>query len=205
MRPARGRRKTDFFTGAGPNVTAQDAVMKAFLKNKDRHEEDKKEQAAKDKKRKAEEEKRRARLEASKAKQQKQEEEERIVEITDAAPPPADPPAEPAAASGEAKEDGENDESEGKGLQPINNGGICENYRWTQTLQDLQVLVGVPAGTKAKMLVVDIAKKHLKVGVKGAASCMIDDELLKVESRRDLGAISARSRRDLISTICHRR
>ena len=33
---------------------------------------------------------------------------------------------------------------------PINNGGICDNYRWTQTLQDLQVSVPVPAGTKAK-------------------------------------------------------
>merc|ERR1740136_222087 len=39
---------------------------------------------------------------------------------------------------------------EGKGAVPVDNGGVCDNYRWMQTLQDLQVSVPVPAGTKAK-------------------------------------------------------
>ena len=36
----------------------------------------------------------------------------------------------------------------------MDNGGVCDNYRWAQTLQDLQVSVPVPAGTKAKGMTV---------------------------------------------------
>ena len=44
------------------------------------------------------------------------------------------------ASEGEKKgeKEGEEDESEGKGLVPIHNGAIYDNYRWTQSLQDLQ-------------------------------------------------------------------
>ena len=161
------RRKTDFFTGAQTEEAAREQVLKGFKKNKVKADEDAREKAAKEKKRKAEEEKRRARLAEEKAKQQKQEE-ARVVDITDesaAAPvavPPAASDASADAGSSGGKPEGEfEDNGEGKGIVPINNGAVFDHYRWTQTLQDLAIHVPVPAGTKAKSLVIDIKKKNL--------------------------------------------
>ena len=65
------RRKTDFFSGAASEGAAQEQVIKAFKKNKERADEDVREKAAKEKKRKEEERKRKERIEAEKlAKQQ---------------------------------------------------------------------------------------------------------------------------------------
>ena len=89
----------------------------------------------------------------------------------------AEPP-KPPAPKGEGEEKADDDESEGKGLVPIHNGAVYENYSWTQSLQDLQVTVAVPAGTKAKLLTVDIKKKALKVQVKGA-DAKLDGELFQ--------------------------
>lgn len=180
------RRKTDFLSGAASTTAAQDTVLKSFAKNKDRYDEEAKEKAAKEKKRKAEEEKRKQRIAEDKAKAQKVDDDNRIEELTDeeaaklkaeaeegkapAAPVPAPEATAPTADGAEGK--AEEDESEGKGAVPINNGGVCDTYRWTQTLQDLQVLVPVPKGTKAKMLTVDIAKKKLLVQIKGAEPLM---------------------------------
>ena len=155
------RRKTDFFAGAADPAKARETVLAAFEKNKERSDEELKEKAAKEKKRKADEEKRRAPPRRGEGEVQKQEE-SRIEELTpeeaaalkaggaaaSSAPAPA-PAADAAKASGEG---GEGEGEEEKGAQPINNGGICPNYTWTQNPQDLQVLVSVPAGTKAKML-----------------------------------------------------
>jgi len=181
------RRKTDFLSGAVSTDAAEQAVLKAFKKNKERADEDTREKAMKEKKRKAEEEARRKKIEAEKAKQQKQEEESRIEDITEvttpsAAAPAAETPA-PAAAEGEGEKK-EEDESEGKGLVPIHNGAVYDNYRWTQTLQDLQVHVVVPAGTKAKFLNVEILKKSLKVQVKGSDP-IVDGELEKTIKMED--------------------
>jgi len=168
------RRKTDFLNGAATETMAQETVLKAFKKNLDRHQEDAKEKAAKEKKRKAEEEKRKQRLAEEKAKQQKMDEsrieeltEEEAAKLKQAAANPAAPPT-PAAGGAVGSSSGGDKEGEGKGAVPINNGGICDNYRWTQTLQDLQVSVPVPAGTKAKGMTVEISKTKIKVQVKGA-------------------------------------
>ena len=168
------RRKTDFFSGATSDEAAQETVIKAFKKNKLKADEDKKEKAAKEKKRKAEEEKRRQKIEQEKAKQQKQESEARIVDVTDdaAAAPAAPSPATAAGTSAEgsstkdgaAKEGAEND-GEGTGLVPLQNGYVHDTYRWTQSLQDLAVHVPVPAGTKAKHMVIDIKKGAMLVQV----------------------------------------
>merc|ERR1719487_2944045 len=77
------RRKTDFLGGAASQTAAQETVLKSFLKNKDRFDEDVKEKAAKEKKRKAEEEKRKQRIAEEKAKQQKVDEDSRIEELTE--------------------------------------------------------------------------------------------------------------------------
>ena len=43
------------------------------------------------------------------------------------------------------------------------NGGEMENYKWSQTLTDLDVKVPVPKGTKSKDLRVEIKSDYLKV------------------------------------------
>jgi len=174
------RRKTDFFAGAASEDAAKDQVLKAFAKNKARSDEDEREKAAKEKKRKAEEQKRKERIEAEKiAKQQKKEKEEetRFEDITDA-PKEAGSvgaAADAAGSSSDEKKDGE-DNGEGTGVVPVNNGAVHDKYRWTQSLQDLVVMVPVPAGTKAKHLVIDIKKKTLKVKV-GGEEPVLDGEM----------------------------
>jgi len=171
------RRKTDFFAGAAADQ-AEAKVIEAFKKNLARSEEDNKEKAAKEKKRKAEEDARKKRIEAEKQqKQQKKAEEEgsRIEDITDAPAAPAAPAADAASSSSDAAAassavekaaDGE-DTGEGTGITPKDNGAEHDKYRWTQTLQDLNVYIPVPSGTKAKHLSIDIKKKALVAKVQG--------------------------------------
>ena len=180
------RRKTDFFTGpisaSSPEHNAEEAVLKAFRKNKARAEEDIKEKQAKEKKRKAEEEKRKKRIEEDKAKQQKQEA-SRVEDITEevAAGKTA---AASSSSSGvvdlaDKKEDGPEanpDDGEGTGIKPVNNGTDYGRYRFEQSLQDLHVYVPVPAGTKAKQLVIDIKKSSLLVKVAGSEA-VLDGEM----------------------------
>ncbi|KAJ4504746.1 hypothetical protein HRR83_003123 [Exophiala dermatitidis] len=40
-------------------------------------------------------------------------------------------------------------------------------YKWTQTLEEAEVTVPIPGNLKARDLVVDLKKTHIKVGVKG--------------------------------------
>ncbi len=60
----------------------------------------------------------------------------------------------------------------------LGNGGKTERYVWTQTLSELTVNVPVPAGTKTKMLDIEISNKKLRVGLKGRPP-LIDGELHK--------------------------
>mmetsp|Transcript_20763 Transcript_20763/g.25149 ORF Transcript_20763/g.25149 Transcript_20763/m.25149 type:complete len:165 (+) Transcript_20763:653-1147(+) len=50
-----------------------------------------------------------------------------------------------------------------------------DNYTWTQTLNEVSVQVSVPAGIKARDLVVDIAKSKLKVGLKNQTPILAGD------------------------------
>lgn len=47
------------------------------------------------------------------------------------------------------------------------NGLDMDNYSWTQTLQEVNITVPVPKGTKSRFVVCEIKKNHLKVGLKG--------------------------------------
>ncbi|CAJ1972337.1 unnamed protein product [Sphenostylis stenocarpa] len=58
----------------------------------------------------------------------------------------------------------------------IGNGLDLEKYSWTQTLQEVNVSVPVPTGTKSRFVICDIKKNHLKVGLKGQPP-IIDGEL----------------------------
>ncbi|XP_074281671.1 protein BOBBER 1-like [Silene latifolia] len=58
------------------------------------------------------------------------------------------------------------------------NGLDLENYSWGQSLQEVNVTIPVPPGTKSRFIVCEIKKNHLKVGLKGQAP-IIDGELYK--------------------------
>ncbi|KAG4098441.1 HSP20-like chaperone [Neocallimastix lanati (nom. inval.)] len=45
-------------------------------------------------------------------------------------------------------------------------------YQWRQTLQDVDITVPIPKGTRAKQLDIKIEKKHLKAGLKGQEPIM---------------------------------
>lgn len=40
-------------------------------------------------------------------------------------------------------------------------------YKWTQTIQDLDITVSVPSNLRGKDIVVEMKKTSLKIGVKG--------------------------------------
>ncbi|KAG8653031.1 protein BOBBER 1 [Manihot esculenta] len=72
----------------------------------------------------------------------------------------------------------EKEEESGAIVPNKGNGLDLEKYSWTQTLQEVNVLVPVPSGTKSRFVVCDIKKKHLKVGLKGQPP-IIEGELYK--------------------------
>lgn len=66
---------------------------------------------------------------------------------------------------------------EEKGMKP--NSGNCqdlEKYSWTQTLQEVTISIPVPQGTKARFVLYELKRNHLKVGLKGQPP-IIDGEL----------------------------
>ena len=101
--------------------------------------------------------------------------------------------AEKAAEEGGEKKEGD-DAGEGTGLVPVENGADHGHYRWTQSLQDLNVYVKVPKGTKAKQLVIDIKKSSLLVKIGGQepilngelfGSVKMEDSFWSVEDAAD--------------------
>ncbi|XP_076958947.1 protein BOBBER 1-like [Bidens hawaiensis] len=61
------------------------------------------------------------------------------------------------------------DDDDKKGLRAPNkgNGLDMENYSWVQSLQEVNVTIPVPSGTKSRFIVCDVKKNHIKVGLKG--------------------------------------
>ncbi|XP_065867968.1 protein BOBBER 1-like [Euphorbia lathyris] len=119
--------------------------------------------AAKDKvqRKKAEEKEKEAALRKAKLK-----EEQKKVEVKEKKVESKDEPVEV-----EKKESGATVPNNGNGLD-------LENYSWTQTLQEVNVQIPVPSGTKSRFVVCDIKKNHLKVGLKGHPP-IIEGELYK--------------------------
>lgn len=82
--------------------------------------------------------------------------------------------------------EGEDDEQDkGKLMPNAGNGADLENYRWTQTLQELEIRVPLKTtfNVKPRDLVVDLSKMHLKIGLKGHEP-IVDGELeheIKIE------------------------
>ncbi|KAK7317137.1 hypothetical protein RJT34_01113 [Clitoria ternatea] len=58
-------------------------------------------------------------------------------------------------------------EESGSRVPNKGNGLDLDKYSWTQTLQEVNVNVPVPNGTKSRFVICEIKKNHLKVGLKG--------------------------------------
>ncbi|KAL6508331.1 hypothetical protein OROHE_021873 [Orobanche hederae] len=69
----------------------------------------------------------------------------------------------------EEKESETKPEAEAKGPRAPNkgNGLDLDTHSWGQSLQEVNVTVPVPPGTKSRFIACDIKKNHLKVGLKG--------------------------------------
>ena len=72
------------------------------------------------------------------------------------------------------EEGGEEEEEDPRALKPgttapnVGNGGETEKYVWTQTLQDVEVRVAVPPGTKSKQVKCEFTKDRFSFKVYGA-------------------------------------
>ena len=72
-------------------------------------------------------------------------------------------------------EDGEED---GKKRKPnAGNGDDLDNYSWTQRLEEVELRVTLPFPCKGRDLEVDLAKRRLKIKVKGQPAALVDGEL----------------------------
>ncbi|XP_067676724.1 nuclear migration protein nudC-like [Haliotis asinina] len=188
-------RKTDFYVGGGEGA-AEKMIMDKFKKYQSQAEA----RAAESKAEKEAEEKRRqekiAKRKAAEEKQEEsQKEEPKIKELTDEEAEKLQKeisekkskPEESTEVNGDSKEDNsgdkesdeEEDEKDKGKLKPNSeNGADLEHYRWTQTLEEVEIRIpfDVKFNLKGKDIVVDIQKKHLKAGLKGHPP-VIDGEL----------------------------
>eukprot|EP00978_Attheya_sp_CCMP212_P004781 scaffold10500_cov48-Attheya_sp.AAC.1 len=65
---------------------------------------------------------------------------------------------------------------EGKQI-PSGNGGQTARYRWTQTLNETSVIIGVPEGTRGKDLDVKIKATSISVKLKSSEEALLDGDL----------------------------
>ncbi|RLU23183.1 hypothetical protein DMN91_005461 [Ooceraea biroi] len=191
-------RKTDFYTGGGEGA-AEKLVMSKFKK----HEASALAKAASDKAERAEQERRRKeRLEKKKKDEQVEEEKidnsSKIVELTDeqaaklqeeidnknlakdvaVAGPSGDNNSVSKGNDANEEEEEDDDEKEKNKLKPNSgNGADMPNYRWTQTLGEVEIRVPLKINFAARPrdVVVTIAKKHLSCGLKGQLPILAGD------------------------------
>lgn len=89
------------------------------------------------------------------------------------------PPEEKVGVKLEEHKEGEKKEENGPRVPNKGNGLDMDNYSWTQSLQEVNVNVPVPKGTKSRFVVCEIKKNRLKVGLKGQPP-VIDGELCHI-------------------------
>lgn len=169
-------RKTDFFVG-GKDGEWEKLLLKEFRKIGDKAVEiHKKKQQEKEEEQKRREEAIRRKKEAEEAastshiREVTDEEAEQIKKEIDSEKQAKGEPAEAAVSKPVDPEDKDVDEADkGKLMPNEGNGCTLDNYKWTQTLQEVELRVPfkVSFNLRARDVVVNIGKKTLTVGLKG--------------------------------------
>ena len=93
----------------------------------------------------------------------------------------AKPEAEKPKEKGEStkKDEEEADEDDKGKLKPNQrNGADLTDYNWGQTLEEIELRIPLGGAYRAKDLIIEIEKKHLKIGIRGKPF-IIDGDLLK--------------------------
>jgi len=93
----------------------------------------------------------------------------------------------------------EDEDEKGKMKPNSGNGADLDKYSWTQTLEELEVRVPLPTALKSRDMVVNIGKKHLKVGVKGQKP--IVDEAMPHDVKVEESAWVLEDKRTVVLTL----
>jgi hypothetical protein len=174
-------RKTDFYTG-GSKGQALNMVMEKFKKHesvaleryeKESAEREEADRIRKEKLRKKREEEEKA---SSKIVEVNDEEAEKIKKEEFAKKSEPTPTAAASESNEEKKDEAEEEDDKNKIKPNSGNGADLPNYKWTQTLQDIELYVPVgPTRVRAKECFVEFQKRHLKIRVKDKT--VVDDDL----------------------------